>query len=314
MIDFGTEGNSEVIQTFDISRINYKDAIEKAGDFIGLDISVLSTGWLRRKNGVLTTGIFSLDKLKVEGDDRSKSKLRLLRRNKFEQFLIDLADNHSYDNIFIEDTINSCNYETIRELVELNCIADNLIDKGVLNIKQLHREDNKVWKANLRKYAGVPTKILGAKDKLLVKNSLEEIGYDLEELKKHCVTLNVAEKSIQDLLDVMGLVVGTSYAKFMGAIKKSREKVKSDITVGYKVKQLFSVNEALDYARGLKKEVYSTEFFNKRDLKYNFSKLVNGIGDKYAFVISTMSDDVGLLGIKKKLDLTGSVVYLVVYR
>lgn len=278
--------------------VSFIDIIELVPSFVSLDISVRSTGWVRWVNGKLDFGTY-----KITSDDD------LGRRQEFRTFLKDLFGDNTYEYLFIEDVIGSVNFVTAKILYQLNPIADDMVADGVLKVKNIVREDNKVWKKFLKQCAGYKSSVRARKDDKIV---VRECLYALQFGDK--TTQTIAE----DIYDAMGMAIGLIYK--MHVLKhdsKSSRKLRTDITKGYVIKQFTDYNNARMYAQKRGQEIYDVDLLDgvKRDLRYEFKSLVEGLGDdSKVFLISIPTSKLGRVALDKDLDLNPEISYLVVYR
>ncbi|WP_324823521.1 hypothetical protein [Sinanaerobacter sp. ZZT-01] len=168
-----------------ITELNYKNFLELEPTFLSLDISVRSTGWVLSTDKNISFGINSL---KVEDE--------LGRRLEFRTFLLDLIGNKHIPVIFVEDVYGGVNFKTVKGLIQLNTIVDDLKADKLILVEAIKRIDNKKWKKYLKQAANYK---LGAEknDKEIVTSCLNELGFNLE-VK-------------QDVYDALGMAVGVIY-------------------------------------------------------------------------------------------------------
>lgn len=280
--------------------VTYNSFLKLVPNFISLDISKNSTGWVRSIDGIIDEGSFE-----IKAD---KYDLVKVRRD-FRNFVIGLCGDRVVDYVFIEDNIGSINFDTARVLFQLNCITDDLNDMGLIKVNNIIREDNRVWKKNLKKAANYKATIKSSKDdKQVVRDALLLMGYG------DGTTDHIKE----DIYDAMGLAVGVIYSRFVVRETSSTRKLKTNINVGYKVKQFEGEYDAYDFANDLARKTGQTmvnlDYMNiKRDLAFNFKKEITSFEDENKiYVIKVLTCKIGVLAVKLKLDLNISESYLVV--
>lgn len=281
-----------------IKPVTYMDFVKMTNSFIALDISVNSTGWARWRDNQLEYGVY---KLQTPKDDE------VGRRREFRAFLRDLFGDYSYDYLFVEDVIGGVNFQTNKILYQLNPIADDMIDDGVIHAKEIIREDNKVWKSMLKKCANYKSDIRAPKDdKQVTREALFLLGFGDK------TTNTIAE----DIYDAIGMSVGIIFKKFVLKGMKAGRRLRKDITRGYQIHQFEEYYDALDYANEVGGYIHDIDFMNiRRDLKSNFKSLIDELGDDTGtFVISILTAKIGVLALQKDLNLDQEVSYLVVYR
>lgn len=279
----------------DIKEIHYKDILKLESTFISLDISVRSTGWIKSINGKVEWGTYTL-----QNEDE------LGRRREFKQFLIDLLGSQEYPIVFVEDVIAGTNFKTTKGLIQLNSIIDDLVDVGILNVKEVKREDNNKWKKYLKQVANYECKILKDKDvKAMIRDCLYNIGFN--------------EDVAQDIYDAMGLAVAMIFRyKVLGEKKKDLIPLKMDLKRGYQIKQYNSRDKML--AAGQKesskrnREIEEINWVEEsRDILYLFKKKVKSeqIDDKI-YLITEKSNKLGILALEKKLNTEEEITYLMI--
>ena len=118
--------------------MQYKEILSTSADFVALDISVRSTGWVKYKNKQLSFGTYKL----VAQEDRK-------RRQEFREFILQLFADDNFDFVAIEDVIFGNNFETTKSLMQLNIVVEDLMDFGKLATIPGYRIGNTVWKKQL---------------------------------------------------------------------------------------------------------------------------------------------------------------------
>lgn len=286
------------MEMLNIESVSYLDIFKLVPSFISLDISKNATGWVKWLNEEVTTGVFSITA--PEEDEVG-------RRRQFREFLKELFGDDEFEYLFIEDVIGSVNFKTAKILYQLNTIPDDMVVDGVIKAKTIIREDNKVWKKNLKSCSGYVSKVRSdSDDKKIVRESLYLLGFGDG-------TNNVIK---QDIYDAIGLAVGVIFKKFILKEDKSKRKLRKDISRGYKIHQFSDYYQALDDANEVGGEIYESDFTNaKKDLKYNFKKLIEELEDDgKTFLIKIPTCKIGAVALDKGLDLNMETSYLVVYR
>jgi hypothetical protein len=280
-----------------ITGVTYIDVLKLCPDFVSLDISVSSTGWCKWSNGNFTYGKYSL--LTPTEDDVG-------RRREFRDFLKDLFKDEEFEYLFVEDVIGGVNHKTNKILYQLNPLADDLIDDGVLKVKKVLREDNNKWKMHLRKCSGFVSSVRGSKDvKGDIQSCLHMLGFG-----------SASTPLVEDIYDAVGLAMGLIFKLYVLKDTKTGPKLKKNISKVYKLKQFTEEYSALDYANDVGGSIESVNFCNiKKDLKWNFKRLIENLDDdKRTFVISIFTCKIGALALDKGFDLDSEMSYIVAYR
>lgn len=286
------------MEMLEIQKVTYKDILKIVPSFISLDISKTSTGWVKYLNGEVTQGTYSIKATEDDG---------VSQRREFREFLKSIFKDDEFEYIFIEDVIGSINFKTARTLYQLNPLADDMVADGIIKAKHIIREDNKVWKKNLRLCSGYESNIrANSDDKQITRDSLLLLGFG------DGTTNEIAE----DIYDAMGMAIGVIYRKHVLNDKTSGKKLRKDISKVYKVKQEFDLYDALDVANEVGGEIVQVDFMNiKKDLKYNFKRFIEEQDDDTKiYIIKILTCKIGAIALDKGLDLDSEVSYLIVYR
>lgn len=280
-----------------IQELTYLTLLNNLGNCITLDISVKSTGWLRKIGDRIDLGAYHIN---ADTEDLKG------RRDEFNLFLKNLAGDEHYDFILIEDVIGSVNFKTARILYQLNPLADDLVSLGEIKADKIVRKDNKKWKKSLKKASNYKSPYSAySDDKQIIRDCLYLLGFGDR-------TTNVI---IEDMYDAMGLTVSYAFELSVGS-KKAGMKLKDDINKGYNIKQFTTEIEALDYANKRMGYIQPLDFSEaSRDLTYNFKKYITEAGeDTLIYVITIPTNRIGVLAIKKEFDLTCKMSYIVAWR
>lgn len=279
----------------DFKKLEYTDFLKYEPTFLSLDISVRSTGWVRSIDGKVEWGTITL-----------KSNDELGRRKEFRESLISLIGVNFMPVVFVEDVIAGTNFKTTKGLIQLNTIIDDLKEYGVLNIGEIKRIDNKVWKKYLKQASNYDGNIKKVEDKQLILECMHNIGFDL--------------KVKQDIYDAMGMVVSVIYRDYILKEKpKTAEVLKKDLRRGYQIKQYFEkdkkYNKSLEnsikrYNRETEELDWSLE---SRDVLYLFKqKITKDEIDNKIYVIKVNNMKLGVLALTKNLDVSNPFSYLVI--
>ena len=283
----------------EIKALTYIDILKFSKSFFSLDISVSGTGWAKWEDGNLTYGVYSIETPK---DDS------LGRRKEFRTFLRATMGSTHYETIFVEDVIGSINFETANILYQLNPIVDDMVDDGVLFADKIRREGNKEWKKSLKLCAGYNSTIRGMNDdKKMIRESLLLLGFGD----------GTTNEIPQDVYDAVGMAVGTLFSTHvLGATPKKKVKLKSNISVGYQIKQYDTHEKALKAAEKKNRAIHEVDYTeSKGNFKNNFKKYIEELGsDTGVFLICIETNRLGALALDKNLDLDYPISYLLAFR
>lgn len=283
-------------------------------DFISLDISVQSTGWVSWYNKELTYGCYGM-----------KSTVSYDRRKEFSEFLINLIGDKDYKMYFVEDVIRSENFKTERILIELNGVIENLIMYGITAEKPVYRKLASVWENEIKNlYDGV-LKIATPKE--TTQMILNSLGFELTPERVKEVGGTKAD-SHYDIYDALGLAIS------MGAFGVNTDKkgnvanvtkpqvLHTDLSKGYKFKQFASESVMIDAAkkkcnRSRKgKKMYCITYDTAyKNLLLQFKEFISDKGEDDAiYCITTPLNKIGAMPITKGFDISQDVVYFIAER
>lgn len=278
-----------------IDSLNYIDFLKLEPTFISLDISVRSTGWVKSLNGNIEYGTYTI-----------KSVDETDRRKEFREFLINLIGKEKIPVVFVEDVIAGTNFLTTKGLIQLNTIVDDLKEYGILDIDKIKRIDNKKWKKYLKSACNYEGDIKKEEDKQLIKNCLNQIGFN--------------ENVKQDIYDAIGIAVSVIYRdNILKEEPKINTVLKKDLKSGYSIKQFMEKDKKFDkYLENLKNK-YNREVevidwsFEVRDILYLFKqKISNEKVDNKIYIITVNNMKLGILALTKKLNVETPYSYLII--
>ena len=299
MLNLGSVEETGKEKELVIESLNFKSYFGMVDNFISLDPSKNGTGWVRYRDGKVETGRFSI----TSSDEKGA-------RKEYRKFIEGLFGGQKYDYLFIEDTIGSVNYKTARILYQLNLIPDELIDYEIIDVGTLVRENNSMWKGNLRLASNYVSKVRAENDdKAQVQACMKLLGFG------DGTTNEISE----DEYDAMGMAVGIIYRLFVLKKDKKKAKLKTDISKGYKILQFEDEYDAGAYIMEKDYPTDSVETLDymsiSRDLKYNFAKHIKTEDrDDKVYVIKLNTSKMGIVALQNNLDLDSEETCLVVHR
>lgn len=291
------------------SKVTYLDIVQCAENFVSLDISVHSTGWVKWVNGELTMGVYHIE-----------SSTDIERKFEFKDFLTKLFGREYFRYCFIEDVFGGTNFKTVKSLLQLNTLVDELIYEGSILVDEVKRENNGVWKRSLKDVGDYIPTIVGENDKAIIVSCMNNLEFDKKIIDSY-VGEKIPNKSYQDIFDAMGMAVAIIKRDIIDVRNNVKvvRKCKSDLRKGYKVVQYDDDFEAIEKANSLAeskgREYKSIDLTGKsRDLLYNFKKVAEEYGDELIYVVTIETNKIGVLALDKGFDLTLPISYLLCYR
>lgn len=292
-----------------ITKVTYDSIIKCAGNFISLDISINSTGWVKWLDGKLYLGVYHINST----DDME-------RKFEFKKFLYELFGDSTYECCFVEDVFGGVNFKTVKSLLQLNTLVDELMYEKVIDVKEIIRESNKKWKRYLKEVCGYTANIKGENDKEAIVACLNNVDFN-KKIIDSLLSKEISTYSYQDVYDAMGLALGLIKRDIIDKKdgKTNKSKVKFDIRKGYTIMQCFDDYDAYEQAHDISvrrcMEIKGVDLSEKaRDLVFNFKKLVEEVGDNYIFVVKVETNKLGVIALQHDFNLSTDYSYLVCYK
>lgn len=113
---------------------------------IGLDISKNHTGIAMWRDGKLEVMGFAIESDYDNNDYMAEAKMRLWFKNKLKEIL----QGYHWEVCIIEDVYGGMNFSTTRKLIALNCVIDELILEGSVEVDNLYRFKEAEWMRDFR--------------------------------------------------------------------------------------------------------------------------------------------------------------------
>lgn len=182
-------GNDDIIEK-EYTKLSEDSVVPKQGNYLGLDISVNSTGICLYRDGIKTTANVALNY--QVGNPHAE----VLLRRQLETDLLELIKGLSFEAIVIEDVFEGVNPDTTRKLYALNTAIDELILDEQIECKHFIRVPNTLWKSWLSSVDANGV-YKGFNDKQKIQGYLKLLGID-----------EGNDKGFQDRLDATGMLLG----------------------------------------------------------------------------------------------------------
>lgn len=182
-------GNDDVIEK-EYTKLSEDSVVPKQGNYLGLDISVNSTGICLYRDGIKTTANIALDY------QTGNPHAEVLLRRQLKTDLLELIKGLSFEVIVIEDVFEGVNPDTTRKLYALNTAIDELILDEQIECKHFIRVPNTLWKSWLSSVDANGV-YKGFNDKQKIQGYLKLLGID-----------EGNDKGFQDRLDATGMLLG----------------------------------------------------------------------------------------------------------
>ena len=213
----GTEATPK--EDLKIEKITAMSLIKTFKSAVTFDISKTSTG-LGVWDGVEYKKYkITMDTVYNKTDALSEARMR----REFKEYLTELLGGKHFELVVVENVFGGENFDTVRILLALNTVADELILEGVFTADTVRKVDNQSWKMCLRKVhkvKGKPT------DKYEIEEIMKYLEFDFALENCNLTDSQKDEIGYQDILDCTGLLCAMAISKTMDVKIKSGKSIK----------------------------------------------------------------------------------------
>ena len=213
-------------QSVNITKPTVESLLKMLPSGIGLDVAKNHTGVVIWDGVSVTEYGFALNDY-----DSSDYFAEYKMRRDFKNKLKEIVNGKSFEYCIIEDVYGGENFDTVRKLLALNTVIDELIFENVCFVGNFYRWSEVVWMKNLRTLYKQRGKL---KSKLETQGILEYLEYDF--YLKHKDDTNKVKKEIffEDKCDACGMLLSIVAAKINETNQANSVSVKmSDIKMLY---------------------------------------------------------------------------------
>lgn len=166
---------------------------------LGLDISKNHTGVCLYERGTISTYGFSIDYNKE--DPYSEYRMRLDLRVKLEKIL----QGKHLDIIVVEDVYAGENFDTVRKLLALNTVIDELIVTGVVSCTTFLRLNEPQWLKHFRKIYKTKVRL---KSKEETQEILSYLEFPFYIQNKSLTSTKKKDIFFEDICDATAMLIG----------------------------------------------------------------------------------------------------------
>lgn len=177
-------------------KITVLNMLEMIHSGIGLDISKNHTGVFIWDNGAVEEYGFALPEYD-SNDPHAEYRMRLAFKTKLKE----IVNGRYFEHCIVEDCYGGDNFDTVRKLLALNTVIDELIFEGVVKVDHFYRWKEPVWLSNFRllyKQKG------HLKAKVETQGILEYLEYDFYLKNKDLPKARKEEIFFEDKCDACG--------------------------------------------------------------------------------------------------------------
>ena len=180
---------------------------------IGLDIAKNHTGVTVWYDNEIKTYGFSLQEY-----DKNDYHAEYKMRKDLKQHLIEIVKGCNFEVCVVEDVYGGENFDTLRKLLALNTVIDEIIDENVCKADRFYRLLKTEWGKYLRQYYHIGKKL---KSKVETQTILEylEFPFLLEHIKD--TETEKRKEFFEDICDSCGMLIASVAIPTEGLIKKS---------------------------------------------------------------------------------------------
>ena len=201
-MEFGLDLSQGVfdIPEVDIEKPTVKTSLSVLGSGLGLDIAKNHSGVCIYKDGQVTQVGFELAKYD-NSDSHGDYRMRLDLKNKLKSIIGGME----FDYIIVEDVFGGENYDTVRKLIVLQTVIDELIFEGTVKCKHFYRWLKTKWFKYFKEY--FPSR-KGLKSKIATQEILD---YLEDSFYKANSSLSDREKEkiyFEDICDATAMLCG----------------------------------------------------------------------------------------------------------
>lgn len=259
---------------------------------VGFDVSKNHTGVVIWDNATQTLKEygFALHDYNIN-DNNSHAEIEM--RTEFKQKLAAIVNGKSFDFGVIEDVYGGKNYDTVRKLLALNTVIDELIQEGVCSIKDFHRVKEPTWRSGLR-IVYTPS-MTGMKAKMEVQEALYHLDYPFMCIHKDDSPKIKKEIFFEDICDACGMLTGIVAKTYIAKESDNKQKIKPS---KLKIKYVNSEEELQKITKKTNKPVEQCEL-NLRKIEQS---IVDILSEKdICGYMQVSSNKLGSFGLKRKL-------------
>ena len=222
-------------------KLTVKSVLSQIPSGVGLDVAKNHTGvcvW----NGT-DIEVYGFDLPEYDSTDpMSEAKMRRHLRAK----LTDCLGSRFFEYLVIEDVYGGENFDTVRKLIALNTVIDDLILDGVVQVNNFYRHAESVWMKGLRLLYKAGNKL---SPKYEVQEVLNYLEFDFYLKNKDLTPAELKSIFFEDICDATGMLLGLVADKFVKRDTEEKASVKRVTLSSIKLMYLESDDEVYSIPR-----------------------------------------------------------------
>lgn len=271
---------------------------------IGLDVAKNHTGICIWNGESVETYGFALSEY-----DKGNPFAEYKMRREFKQKLSEIVKGRTFEFCIIEDVYGGDNFDTVRKLLALNTVIDELIFDGVCYVDHFDRWGESVWMKNVRTIYKQRGRL---KSKIELQGILEFLEFPFYMGNKDKSDPEKADIFFEDICDATGILLARVVAEIMNInVAKQSSLRMSDIKMVYVqyIEDTFSVRD-----KRVKEELYLPVELNYKKLEQSILASVSAHPDD-VLIASLPSSKLGVFGTKHNFKFySGDEAYLIFYK
>lgn len=289
-IEDNIEYNLDKFSSYGKLGLSYLDILKHIRSGIGLDLSMHSTGVTIWEDEKLSH--FVIDVSYYNDNEENM-------RREFKKALNSLMAGKDFEYVCVEDVYGGQNFVTVRNLVTLNTVPDEIVAENICNCEKFFRETNTEWKAALRSVAEHQKAV---NDKVAIRQMLESLGFDISSLSR----FNVNGKSDrdQDVADSLGLLLAVIVREKLGTYEKKKQYKLSDMKIWW-------CEDIMDYELCFNEGEEYKVISITRNFETSLRREIEDTEASMTLVCEVSTDILGTFGINRGIPLENDKVCIV---
>lgn len=293
----------ELPQTVDKPTV--EDILSVIPSGIGLDVAKNHTGICLWREGKVETLGFAIEMEYDNSCSMAEAKMRLEFKEKLRQILA----GYDWSVCIIEDVYSGANFDTVRKLLALNCVIDELMLEGSVSVGTLYRRKEAEWMKNLRQILKLGKKLNPKYECELI---LEYLGAELVLQHKNDTNAEKLGMFYEDRCDALGQLLSLAmYLEMQDKVNVVKPLKLRDIKFVF-VQDLADIKKKRDKVFKTIPMVEIKDF----DVKHIEKSLISAVSENRDKVLYTKisTSDLGVFGMTHGFEFYGQGYgYLVAY-
>ena len=285
-VSFGLE---DVSTSVDISSPTVEGILSGWGTALGLDVAPNHTGVFIWDGKGWSTHGFKLDDSISDCDVFYDAKVRRY----FKDMYLSLFGGKRFDHICIEGCYGGDNYDTVKQLLNINTVIDDLILDGAVSCDDFCRVKPSTWLSGLSKVVHLKG---GYSTKYKTQEILKQLGYEFALEGLGLSSSKLKDIFYEDICDATGIVLGVRMLQKLNLpVKKSSSVGLSQIEIHY----LENLDDMYSLHGGFVHNVCTYDVsINKRTIEKEIKRLVNEDSSQ-VYYLRLETSKLGDFGIKR---------------